>query len=163
MKAILFITFLFTSFTSTGQTDFVKIADSVAYYVDKDTTIKPKSITLDTLHTVYGALVKTEATFLAYVNPVTNRLNKIVWNNEGNYYSFVTFYYYNGIVIKGQIKAKYPRTDTNPEFETNSIFYFQNDNVIKEIEFNGSDYRANGLWYLTTINNFVSLAGLKTQ
>lgn len=163
MKAILFITFLFTSFTSTGQTDLIKNADSVSYSIDKDTTIKPKSITLDTLHSAYGALVKTEVTFLAYVDPVTNRLNKIVWNIEGNYYSFVTIYYNNGVAIKGQIKAKYRRTDTNPEFETNSVFYLQNDKVIKEIEFNGSDHRANGFWYLSTINDFVSLAGLKTQ
>jgi hypothetical protein len=163
VKTIFSITFLFASFIATGQTDLTKIADSVAYSIDKDTTLKAKLITLDTLHSAYGALVKTEATFLAYTDTKTNELHKIVWNNEGNYYAFVTIYYNNGAAIKGQIKAKYRRTDTNPEFETNSVFYYQNDKVVKEIELNEGNYRANGFWYMSTINDFITLAGLKTK
>ncbi len=163
MKTILSITFLFASLLATGQSDLTKIVDSVTYSIDKDTTLKENLITLDTLHSAYGALVKTEATFLAYTDTKTNRLHKIVWNNEGNYYAFVTIYYNNGTAIKGQVKAKYRRTDTNPEFETNSVFYYQNDKVVKEIELNGTDFRANGFWYLSTINDFIVLAGLKTK
>jgi len=163
VKTISLLIFLTIYFTAIGQTSSTTIVDSIANSIDKDTTLKAKTITLDTLHSAYGALVKTEATFLAYTDPSTNQLHKIVWNNEGSYYSFVTIYYNNGFAIKGLIKAKYRRTDTNPEFETNSVFYYENDKVVKEIEINGNNYRANGFWYLSTINDFISLAGLKTK
>lgn len=163
VKTILTITFLFASLIAIGQTESIKIADSVAYSIDKDTTLESKLISLDTFHIAYGTLVKTEMTFLAYINPITNQVHKIVWNNEGNYYSFVTIYYNSGAAIKGLVKAKYRRTDTNPEFETTSVFYYENDKVVKEVELNGADFRANGYWYMSTINDFIILAGLKTK
>jgi hypothetical protein len=163
VKAILFITFPFATLIANGQTDLKKIADSIACVIDKDTTLTAKLIKLDTLHYAYGSLVKTEVTFLAHTDPKVNHLRKVVWNNEGNYYSYVTIYYNNGAAIKGQIKAKYHRTDTNPEFETNSVFYYQNDKVVKEIELTEASYRANGFWYLNTITDFVTLAGLELK
>ena len=163
MKTISLIIFLSICFTAIGQTSPTTIVDSIANSIDKDTSLTAKTITLDTLHSAYGALVKTEVTFIAYSNPITNCVRKIVWNNEGNYYDYVTIYYHKGDAIKGIVKARYKRTDTNPEFETHSVFYYQKDKVVKESELNGNKYRANGFWYLSTINDFITLAGLKTK
>jgi hypothetical protein len=131
--------------------------------IDKDKSLVAKQISLDTLHSAYGSTVKTEVTFDALIHPTTNTVYKIIWNNEGNYYCYVTIYYYQGSAVKGIVKAKYKQTDTNPEFEPNSVFYYQNDKVSKELELNGNDYRANGFWYLSTINDFITLARLKLK
>ena len=163
LKAILLVTIIFICCTSSGQSLSTGIVDSVTNQIDKDTSLKAKGISLDTLHSAYGTMVKTEVSFVAYTDPTTSQVRKIVWNNEGDYYCFVTIYYYKGNAVKGIVKAKYRRTDTNPQFETHSAFYYQDDKVIKEIELNGNDYRANGYWYLSTINDFVTLAGLKLK
>ena len=118
---------------------------------------------IDTLYSSYETLVRTDVTFVAYTDPSTNKVHKIIWNTEGDYYCFVTIYYSKDLAIKGLVKAKYRVTDTNPEFETNSVFYYENDEVVEEIELNGTDYSANGWWYLSTINDFIALAGIKMK
>ena len=164
MKAILPVALIFISVTTFGQTLSTSIVDSLTNSIEQDSSFKAKTIVLDTLWSADdGTLVKTEVTFIAYVHPKTNHVHKIVCNNEGDYYNYVTIYYNKGGAIKGIVKAKYRRTDTNPEFETISVFYIQNDKVVKEIELHGNEYRANGFWYLTTINDFITLAGLKLK
>ena len=163
MKAILSVTFILFCWTSLSQTPSTASVDSLVNLIDKDTSLNSKTISLDTLHSTDGRLVKTEVTFVAYTDPSTNQVHKIVWNIEGDYYSFVTIWYNKGFAIKGIVKAKYTRTDTNPEYETHTVFYFQKNEVVKDMELNGNDRRANGFWYLSTINYFIALAGLKTK
>ncbi|NCU05031.1 MAG: hypothetical protein GXC73_13705 [Chitinophagaceae bacterium] len=110
-----------------------------------------------------GTPFKVEATFTAVTDVKTNRLRKIIWDNPGEYYSFVTLYYNKNGAIKGLIKAKYRATDTNPEHECNSIFYYSGEKVLKEIVLSTSnkDFHTNGYWYMSTVNDFIKLAGLK--
>jgi hypothetical protein len=75
----------------------------------------------------------------------------------------VTLYYNKNGAIKGIIKAKHRATDTNPESESSTIFYFSGEKVLKEIVLSDTnkDYRTNGLWYMLTVNDFIKLARLK--
>ena len=137
--------------------------DSITKIIDRDTSLKVSTITLDTLYMDNGTPIKLEATFTAVTDIKTNRLKKIIWDNPGEYYSFVTLYYNKNGAIKGLINAKYRVTDTNPEHECNSIFYYSGEKVLKEIVLSTSnkDYHSNGLWYMLTVSDFIKLAGLK--
>ena len=141
----------------------IERVDSITKIIDRDTSLKVSTIRLDTLYMANGTPIKVEATFTAVTDMKTNRLKKIVWNNPGEYYSLVTLYYTKNGAIKGLIKAKYRVTDTNPEHECNSIFYYSGEKVLKEIILSTSskDYHTNGLWYMLTVNDFIKLAGLK--
>jgi len=161
VRIILSVSLVFICFAVSAQTFSTTLVDSVTSSIDKDTSLSAKTITLDTLYSYYGAMIKTEDTFVVYLDPSSNQVYKIVWNNEGAFYTYVTIYYYKGFAIKGIVRAKYRRTDTNPEFETHSVFYYHNDKVVKEIEVNGHEYRANGFWYLSTVADMIKLAGLK--
>ena len=154
---------IFISWSSFEQFRSASAVDSLTRIIDQDKALITKSITLDTVQTVDGYSRRTEVDFVAFLDPITNIVRKIIWNSGGNYYSHVTIYYYQGFAVKGCVKAKYKETDTNPEFETNIVFYFQNNEISKEIELNGNKNRPNGFWYLTAINDFIQLARLTTQ
>lgn len=147
-----------------GQSLATGRIDNMATSIDNDTSLQSRVVFLDTLYKEpYGAMVKEEVSFTVYYDPKFNQIRKIVWNNEGKYYCYVTIYYHQGNAVKGVVKATYHRTDTNPEFETNTVFYIKGESVTEEKELNGNSYKANGFWYLSTINKFVKLAALKLK
>ncbi|HSC52762.1 MAG TPA: hypothetical protein VLC98_04045 [Phnomibacter sp.] len=137
--------------------------DSITKVIDRDTSLKVSTITLDTLYVYNGTPIKVEVTFTAVTDIKTNRLKKVIWNNPGEYYSFVTLYYNKNGAIKGLINIKHKATDTNPENESNSIFYYSGEKVLKEIVLSttNNNYHTNGYWYMSTVNGFIKLAGLK--
>lgn len=137
--------------------------DSITKVIDNDKSLKVSTITIDTLYMDNGTSIKVEVSFIAVTDTKTNRLKKVIWENQGEYYSFVTIYYNKNGAIKGLIKVKHRATDTNPENESNSIFYYKGDKVSKEIVLSttNKDYRTNGYWYMSTVNDFIKLAGLK--
>lgn len=148
---------------SFGQQFSSDQVDSITKIIDGDTSLKMSTISIDTLYLDNEIPIKVEVTFTAVTDIKTNRLRKIIWDNPGEYYSLVTLYYNKDGAIKALIKIRHRATDTNPEYESNSTFYFRDDKVIKEIILSttNKDYHTNGYWFMSTVNDFIKLAGLK--
>ena len=94
-----------------------------------------------------------------------SQLQKVIWNwgEPACFYQYVSIYYGNNFAFKEVVKARYRQTDTNPECETNTVCYIQDNDVIEERELDGSQCRANGYWSLSSMNDFLKLAGPKLK
>ncbi len=148
---------------SFGQKLSINSIDNIVKVIDADTSLKTSTVMLDTLYSDKGTQIKVEVSFITVTDPRTKRLRKVIWNNPGSYYSFVTLYYDRSGAIKGIIKVKDRATDTNPEVESNSVFYYNGEKVSKEIVLSSTNknYHTNAYWYMSTVNDFIKLAGLK--
>ncbi len=163
--AILVAAFSFC-LSALGQSWSANSIDSLTDAMDKDSSLIPFVVSLDTTYLENELPMKVVVNFIVYVDTATYHVHKVVWNTGGKYYRFVTIYYNKGFGIKGLIKGKFQQTDINPEWETNSVVYYHSDTTVKLIElrkqvYPQSRYITNGFWYLSTVNDFIRLARLK--
>jgi hypothetical protein len=152
-------------FIAKGQVLNFKVIDSVVVNIDSDTSLVVNNVTLDTICFIEkGQRLKLQDFFTVYRKGGSKKIVKITWNRyDGEYYDLFTLYYKNGKAIKGIVKAKFRRTDTNPALETITIFYVKSGRVIYNRKYGKEEFYANGHVYLSTISYYLKIADIKLK
>ena len=151
--------------TGLGQRPETDLIDSISYNIDNDNFLSQRIVFIDTTYKEENGNteIKVTDTLQVFEDPRTKAVKKIIWNTKGTYFTYVTFYYLNEKAIKCLVHCRYQRTDQNLEGESNSVAYFKNEKVIKQVELINNKHQLNIIWYLLTLNDLIKLGHIQMK
>jgi hypothetical protein len=153
-SALFFVLSLVISYQSQGQEKRVVSVDSIAAFIDGDTSLELIE-TVDTVYHFRGDKYQIPGKLELYRDKNTGNVVKVKWNFEDKHCRNVTLYLQNRKALKIIIKEKVRRTDINPEYETNAVVYFDDDNLIT-VNHPKKELVSNAKVYLIQFYNFMN-------
>lgn len=155
------IVLLSISLVSSSQTPKIAVWDSISNGIESNSGLLIQKYSIDTILVTQYGKEELKDEFVVYRDPATNQIAKITLTESGVYFRFVSMYFFNGKIFKGQVHGRFRQTDTNAEVELNTIAYFENDKQIHCIELLPSIYRGNVFWYLDYIKELIKYSNIK--